>query len=76
MYLDNDDYFDFATKDELSEVYSPKKRQCPNCSKPIPTDSLFCLYCGEPVSLGKKKGWLILLVLFVLLAFVLWVLIL
>jgi hypothetical protein len=54
MCADNHDYFDFTTEDELPEEHSKDMRRCPHCDKPIPADSLFCLYCGEPVPPVKK----------------------
>lgn len=71
MGSDNQDYFDFTTEQELPEEHAKHMRECPHCNKPIPADSLFCLYCAEPVSSGKKNKWMILLVIFVLIAFVL-----
>jgi predicted nucleic acid-binding Zn ribbon protein len=73
MDLNNRDYFDFTTEEELPEEHSKDMRNCPHCDKPIPADSLFCLYCGEPVSRGKKNKWVVLIVVFVLIAFLLWI---
>ena len=70
------DYFDFELKEELAEEYSEEKINCPHCQRPISVDVLFCLYCGESVSPGKKNNWVVLVALLVLFAFILWVLIL
>ncbi len=68
------DYFDFTTKEELPEEHSEDTRECPHCKKPIPADSLFCLYCGEAVSPSNKKNiWAAALVIFVLIAFLCWI---
>lgn len=70
----NQSYFDFTTKDELPEEHSPQKRSCPHCSKPIPIDSLFCLFCGEPVSSAKKHRnlvWVVFIILITLLFLIL-----
>lgn len=32
------------------------ERQCPQCGKTIPVQSLFCLYCGKPVALPETSG--------------------
>ncbi|MFH1678422.1 MAG: zinc ribbon domain-containing protein [Candidatus Omnitrophota bacterium] len=69
----NVDDFDFTTESELPERHSSQMKQCPACFNPIPDDSLFCLYCGEPVSPRKKKKWVILVVFLVLTAFLFWV---
>jgi predicted nucleic acid-binding Zn ribbon protein len=71
MDSDNQDYFDFKTIDELPEEYSKQERNCPHCGKPIPADSLFCLYCGEPILSSKKNKWVVLVVIFLLVAFIL-----
>jgi predicted nucleic acid-binding Zn ribbon protein len=65
------DYFDFTVEDELPEEYSKNMKECPHCNKPIPADSLFCLYCGERIWPVKKKIWLITAVVIVLIAFLL-----
>ena len=70
------DYFDFNVKEELPEESSKEKRKCPHCQRPISVDALFCLFCGEPVSLDKKNNWVVLVVLLVVFAFILWLLIL
>ena len=75
MNSENQDYFDFTTQEELPDEYTIQKRNCPFCSKPIPADSLFCLYCGEPVSDSKdsnKNKWIVFLVFFVLIALLFW----
>ena len=69
------DYFDFITKDELPEEHSKETKRCPQCDKPIPADSLFCLYCGKSVSPGKRDKWIVFVVLFLLIAFLLLILI-
>lgn len=73
MSLKNEDYFDFTTEEELPEEYSKNMKSCPHCNKPIPADSLFCLYCGGQVSPGKRNLWMVLVALFVLIAFILWI---
>ncbi|MGD9014405.1 MAG: zinc ribbon domain-containing protein [Candidatus Omnitrophota bacterium] len=67
---DNQDYFDFTSEQELPEEDSPKMRPCPNCAQPIPTNCLFCLYCGQPVSQYKKNRWVALVAILVLVAFI------
>ena len=76
MFSEEEDYFDFSIEEDLPEEQSPKKRQCPHCGKPIPADSLFCLFCGQAVSQGNKKIWVIVVVILVLISFLLWGLIL
>ena len=72
----NLDYFDFTTEDELPQEPSKDMKACPHCNKPIPADSLFCLYCGESTSPVKKHKWMVMVILFVLIAFALWIFIL
>ena len=76
MHINNEDYFDFEVENELPEERSQDMKKCPHCGKPIPDDSLFCLYCGEPVSSTNKNKWLILLVFLILIVFLLWIFIL
>ncbi len=73
MDFDRHTDFDFKTVNELPEEHSPKMTPCPYCSKPIPTDSLFCLYCGEPVSSSRKNKWVVLVALFALIALLFWI---
>ena len=73
MSSNNYEYFDFRAEEELPEEHSEKKRGCPHCGKPVPFDSLFCLYCGEALSPEKKSRWLILVAALVLVALLLWV---
>ena len=70
----NEDYFDFTTVEEVPEDFSSEKRSCPHCGKPIPADSLFCLFCGERISPKSKAKWLILVPLLILIAtFLFWI---
>ena len=68
MDLDNEDYFDFNTVDELPEESFPEKKSCLHCGKSIPADNLFCLFCGEETQPKRKGNWLILVALFILIA--------
>ncbi|MFH1339198.1 MAG: zinc-ribbon domain-containing protein [Candidatus Omnitrophota bacterium] len=72
MHTDNDGYFNFKAESELPEEHSQDMKKCPHCGKPIPVDSLFCLYCGEAVPAGKKNIWMILLMILILAAFIMW----
>ncbi|MFH1577954.1 MAG: zinc-ribbon domain-containing protein [Candidatus Omnitrophota bacterium] len=67
--FNNSDCFDFEKETELPDKGSSPRKPCPNCAKPIPGDALFCLYCGEPVSPAGKNKWVILVVVFSLIAF-------
>ena len=73
MDSDNLDYFDYKIENEMPGEPTKLMRKCPHCDKPIPADSLFCLYCGESVSAVKKNTWMVMVVMFVLIAFVLWI---
>ncbi len=51
-----EDYFEFEEKDEYPEELNFEKLiECNYCKKPIPSDALFCLYCGRPVKPKQKK---------------------
>jgi predicted nucleic acid-binding Zn ribbon protein len=71
MDSDNYDYFDFSTEQELPEEQASQMKPCPHCKQPIPAHSLFCLYCGEAVTSSRKHRWMIIVAIFVLVAFVL-----
>ena len=73
MGSDNLDYFDYKTEDEIPEEPAKLMRKCPHCDKPIPADSLFCLYCGESVSPAKKNALMAIVAIFVLIAFLFWI---
>ena len=75
MLSENSDYFEFVEKNELPEQQSSHMKQCPHCLKPIPEDSILCLYCGEAISKRTKNKWAVLIVIFVLVAFLIWILI-
>ena len=77
MDSDNQDYFDFTTRDELPEEHSQEMIRCPHCEKPVPKNSLFCLYCGESIApIIKKDKWVVIVIILVLVAFALWIFIL
>lgn len=70
--MDNNDYFDFEAEGELPEGHSQDSKMCPHCGKPIPADSLFCLYCGQRVWPSRKNIWVVLIAILVLAAFITW----
>ena len=74
MHSEDQDYFDFSIEEEVPEELSSDKKACPHCKQPIPKDSLFCLFCGEPATKTKKGNWIILVALIVLIVFIVWVL--
>ena len=69
----DEDYFDFQTVDEQPEDLDfDNLKQCPYCKKPIPQNSLFCLYCGN--SLVERPRWIIWVSIIVIIAFLLLIL--
>ena len=70
------EHFDFRTEDDLPQQQSPGMRACPHCRQPIPEDSLFCLYCSEPVApvTAKSRVWVFAVAILVLFAFLLLIL--
>ena len=46
-------------------------KECPHCKQPIPDDSLFCLYCGDPVDPYPRSKWIAPVAIIAVLAFIL-----
>ena len=43
--------------EERDDLDFSKKVLCPHCKKPIPHDSILCLFCGEEVHNPKSHSW-------------------
>ena len=53
-----EDNFNFKEIPEEPETLDfSKKVLCPHCKKPIPHDSILCLFCGEEVHNPKSYSW-------------------
>ena len=44
----------FQSYSEEPEEYTGLMIDCPHCKRPVHSDALFCLYCGESLSSAKK----------------------
>ncbi|MFH1504249.1 MAG: hypothetical protein ABIH08_02500 [Candidatus Omnitrophota bacterium] len=72
----NSENFDYqSVSEEQEELNFDKLAPCPDCKKPIPQDAAMCLYCGKKVSRGKKPAWFIWLAVFLIIAFLAFLLI-
>ncbi len=69
------DNFELKEGFELPEELDYKNlKLCPHCGKPIPRNAAMCMYCGEPVYSNTRKKWVIFVAIFIIVAFLLFVL--
>jgi len=67
-----EDYFDFEVVDEEPlDLDFENLKPCPYCKKPIPQNSLSCLYCGSSLSFYKRPKWIIWITVVVIVLFLL-----
>jgi len=73
MFEEDEEYFDFENKSELPEELDFKHlKPCPYCEKPIPEDSISCLYCGNSLPLSTKKpAWMAWILVFLVICTIL-----
>lgn len=70
-----DNKFDYESIGEEEEQLDYNKLSaCPHCKKPIPFDSLLCLYCGQSLSSFSKKSWVVIAAIIFLAIFVIFIL--
>jgi len=64
--------FDYKAVSEKSEDLDfGKLVPCPHCKKPIPQDAIMCLYCGQESVWRKKSPWVLVIAVFLIIAFLL-----
>lgn len=72
MFEEQEGYFDFQEHQELEEELDFKRlKDCPFCRKPIPYNSISCLYCGRSLSSSRRPKWMVWVAIIVIIAFTL-----
>jgi len=57
----DEEYFEFNEVEESPEEFDfNNTKNCPHCGKPVPENSLLCLYCGGRVSQNNHPRWFII----------------